>query len=665
MADNFPMAPNPMQAQAGAPAPPPAPAMAPPAPAMSVSPFPMPPQQNQYGGAPINPFAGPGPAAPTFTQGVPAPPKMQVPGAVTASSSPQTVWKQPEGIYGYTSPSTSDADALAKLKQGGLGSAFPQTVSKQPEGIYGYQGSSISDADALAKLKTVTPQPASTFAPAPQPSPTALPHPSLSVAPPQPLPQTSSTILHPQPLGQVSMTPNTQLGQSYSDTAFKTSDIRAKTDVAPHNQEALRALGAAPTAGDDSSALDAAYARAGRDVGSRFAQTEANGWVPSNDLRQVKNYDYDYKDPTAPGAAPGRQTGGMAQEFQTAPVLKNAVKPGPDGKLSVDSGRVAMALPGAVGEVQSQVSKQQAQIDAMNAYIRRMSPREAEISQPPPEWSYKSSDAHEKRNIQHTGYGSFEADTIVPTNSHKHQEDMDFMSQVRAAMGGARSESDSGRRFTSSDATNKTNITMPGAAAARAEAPVASGEMTFPADTVRPNDPQIIDPWADSRVNPSGKVTDTSAAAEKKKKGYAFITDAMKAIAAGYNPGPQSQFTAPGVASPYAASDIRAKTDVHPVMPASYPAEPVGTRERALAAGYAWLAAHGDAGAQHHEAPPAPMPAEAEMAAAGKFAPKPFWPEAPTGMAAMQQSQFGLPTENEADMAALAQEMERKKREGR
>lgn len=65
------------------------------------------------------------------------------------------------------------------------------------------------------------------------------------------------------------------------------------------------------------------------------------------DLRQAQGYEYNYKDPNAPGAAPGRQVGPMAQNLPPS-----VVSTGPDGKKQVDAGRLTLVNTAAVSELQ-------------------------------------------------------------------------------------------------------------------------------------------------------------------------------------------------------------------------------------------------------------------------------------------------------------------------
>jgi len=63
------------------------------------------------------------------------------------------------------------------------------------------------------------------------------------------------------------------------------------------------------------------------------------------------SYAYDYRDPYAPGARPGPNVGPMAQELARTPEGRTVVERGPDGRLSVDSGRLAMMNASATGDL--------------------------------------------------------------------------------------------------------------------------------------------------------------------------------------------------------------------------------------------------------------------------------------------------------------------------
>jgi hypothetical protein len=99
----------------------------------------------------------------------------------------------------------------------------------------------------------------------------------------------------------------------------------------------------------DLEALDAAYARSQRPEGV--------------DFRNAHGYSYEYKRPNAPGAAPGRQVGTMAQELEQtdgAPYVHDT----PSGKV-VDTSRLPLALAPAVGHTQRRVDDLERQLDAL------------------------------------------------------------------------------------------------------------------------------------------------------------------------------------------------------------------------------------------------------------------------------------------------------------
>lgn len=79
---------------------------------------------------------------------------------------------------------------------------------------------------------------------------------------------------------------------------------------------------------------------------------------------------YEYKNPGAPGAAPGRQTGPMAQELEGIP---GVVSPGPDGMKRVDPGRLTMANT-------SQIAQQRRELDALKAHLDALGSPDAQLS---------------------------------------------------------------------------------------------------------------------------------------------------------------------------------------------------------------------------------------------------------------------------------------------
>ncbi len=70
----------------------------------------------------------------------------------------------------------------------------------------------------------------------------------------------------------------------------------------------------------------------------------------------LENHSYQYKDPSMPGAAPGTHFGPMAQELEKAgPMGASTVAQGPDGVKRVDTGRLSLALAGALGAMNNRV----------------------------------------------------------------------------------------------------------------------------------------------------------------------------------------------------------------------------------------------------------------------------------------------------------------------
>lgn len=97
---------------------------------------------------------------------------------------------------------------------------------------------------------------------------------------------------------------------------------------------------------------------------------------PGMDLRAAKGYAYDYKNPDAKGAAPGRHVGPMAQDLEHT-VAKNAVITGPDGMKKVDTGRLALVNTAALAEEQKRLDR----LEAI-AKLRQPEPLPAPMARP-------------------------------------------------------------------------------------------------------------------------------------------------------------------------------------------------------------------------------------------------------------------------------------------
>lgn len=91
------------------------------------------------------------------------------------------------------------------------------------------------------------------------------------------------------------------------------------------------------------------YGRTGSPVKKKSDESEVNP-----DFRDVENHAFVYRNPNAPGARSGPQVGLMAQDLER--VLPSAVEDTRSGKM-VDTGRVALALPGAIGDLQRRMDR--------------------------------------------------------------------------------------------------------------------------------------------------------------------------------------------------------------------------------------------------------------------------------------------------------------------
>lgn len=83
--------------------------------------------------------------------------------------------------------------------------------------------------------------------------------------------------------------------------------------------------------------------------------------APGGAFRNVGTHAYEYKDPNAPGAAPGPQEGPMADELKHLGV----VQPGPDGYDRVDGARLSLKNASATGELAREVEALRGEIAAL------------------------------------------------------------------------------------------------------------------------------------------------------------------------------------------------------------------------------------------------------------------------------------------------------------
>lgn len=138
-----------------------------------------------------------------------------------------------------------------------------------------------------------------------------------------------------------------------------TSDVRSKTDVKGDGPSASKRA--------DLEEMRRAIAGLGEQAGSNMPERFA---PPSGEIlesaKRTPSYSYDYKDPAAVGAAPGRQFGPMAQQLQEQPATSSLVRPGPDGKLTVDGARLGMTAYSGLGQL---ARKQESDYDDLRRRI--------------------------------------------------------------------------------------------------------------------------------------------------------------------------------------------------------------------------------------------------------------------------------------------------------
>jgi hypothetical protein len=66
---------------------------------------------------------------------------------------------------------------------------------------------------------------------------------------------------------------------------------------------------------------------------------------------------FQYVNPSAPGAAPGRQYGIMAQDLERTPAGRSVVVQQPNGTKMVDTGRLSMQNTAAIGELGNELER--------------------------------------------------------------------------------------------------------------------------------------------------------------------------------------------------------------------------------------------------------------------------------------------------------------------
>jgi len=79
-------------------------------------------------------------------------------------------------------------------------------------------------------------------------------------------------------------------------------------------------------------------------------------------IENAPGYSYNYTDPDAMGAAPGRQYGIMAQDLEKTPAGRSVVKQGPGGAKMVDTSRLTMVNTAALNGMQKHIDELEALI---------------------------------------------------------------------------------------------------------------------------------------------------------------------------------------------------------------------------------------------------------------------------------------------------------------
>lgn len=172
------------------------------------------------------------------------------------------------------------------------------------------------------------------------------------------------------------------------------SDVRAKTNIVP-DDEAGRAFARGPSVDSEAGKLEAwardngleSYANFTRGQRSPAPREDVREWRPEHEDARVggtavparAQFDrealdavssapgsfYEYQDPSAPGASPGQHYGPMAQDLAKTPAGASAVIQQPDGKLGVDTGRLALVNTGALSAQQKELDSMRAQLDSL------------------------------------------------------------------------------------------------------------------------------------------------------------------------------------------------------------------------------------------------------------------------------------------------------------
>jgi len=132
------------------------------------------------------------------------------------------------------------------------------------------------------------------------------------------------------------------------------SDEHSKKQISSLRGElaqAYSALGGKPSHGDFADAY-----QGGNMPDTQYpSMPQSTRFAPRTDMRPAQGFSYNYKDPSAPGAAPGTHYGPMAQDLEKSPATASTVTTGPDGMKRVDPGRLTMLNTAALSDQQRDI----------------------------------------------------------------------------------------------------------------------------------------------------------------------------------------------------------------------------------------------------------------------------------------------------------------------
>ncbi len=162
----------------------------------------------------------------------------------------------------------------------------------------------------------------------------------------------------------------------FGGSSAPSGTTQSADSLAASNAGSLSPMGAAPVDATTASLTNPDTASIGQQMGTTSGYGLSPGELTSDEAQKdsvtsdeegkekmlldgMKGtaHGYEYKDPNAPGSAPGRHYGPMAQELEAAgPIGKSVVVQGPDGVKRVDTQRLTLALASGAGILNSRIS---------------------------------------------------------------------------------------------------------------------------------------------------------------------------------------------------------------------------------------------------------------------------------------------------------------------